>query len=141
MLPALASGQGALVPRRSCFSHLFRALWAKGCFDVWQFGPWHTPWSGLEEVLGGRSTNYKFLQYQQSWLSLPILAGLRNTDMAFSEILIRDGQTRGKKIRNPFALFLGLKKVQLTFFLPHVIFPFSAGSSNPGSSRVGMWSC
>lgn len=93
------------------FCHLLRTFWAKECCDVWQFGPWHTPWSGL----GGQSKNSEFLQPQAV---LAGLMGLQNSDMAFPEILIRDGQTRGKKIRNPFALVVGLNKVQLTFFLP-----------------------
>lgn len=75
-----------------------------------------------EKFWEDRAKKSEFLQPQAV---LAELVGLRNSDMAFPEILIRDGQTRGKKIRNPFALVVGLNKVQLTFFLSphHVIFP------------------
>lgn len=93
-----------------------------------------------EKFWEDRAKNSEFLQPQAV---LAELVGLRNSDMAFPEILIRDGQTRGRKIRNPFALVVGLNKVQLTFFLspPCYFFPFSAGFAHPGSSRMGMQSC
>lgn len=117
----------------SC-SCLFRISWTKECFHVEQCSPWSTLWSGLGGALRG---TIDFCNTKQSWLcekGCEISAWL-------SEILIRDGQTRGRKIRNPFALFLRLKKVQLAFCLPPVIFPGCAGSSHPGSSRVWLWSC
>lgn len=117
----------------SC-SCLFRILWTKQCFHVEQCSPWSTLWSGLGGALRG---TIDFCNTKQSWLCE------RGCEIPtwLSEILIRDGQTRGRKIRNPFALFLRLKKVQLTFCLPPVIFPGCAGSSHPGSSRVWLWSC
>lgn len=46
-------------------SRLFRILWTKLCFHVWQRGPRRTLWSGLGEVLrGGWSVKHKFLQHQ-----------------------------------------------------------------------------
>lgn len=74
-------------------------------------------------VWPGRTKTPNFCNPSQSWPSLPALMGLRNSDVNFSEILIRDGQTRGKKIRNPFALVVGLNKVQPTFLLPPRYFP------------------
>lgn len=64
MFPVLPSGQGAPAPRHSNFGHPLRTFWAKECCDVWQFGPWYTPWSGLGEVLGGQSKNSEFLHAQ-----------------------------------------------------------------------------
>lgn len=75
MFPVLASDQGA-PPPRSCFGCLLRTFWAKECCDVWQFGPWHTPCSGLGEVLGGQSINSEFLQPQAVLAEPPRSSGV-----------------------------------------------------------------
>lgn len=74
-----------------------------------------------EKCWEDRAKTLNFCNPRQSWPSLPALVGLHNSNMAFSEILIRDGQTRGKKIRNPFALIVGVKQSS-AFFLPPCYF-------------------
>lgn len=94
-----------------------------------------------EKCWEDRAKTLNFCNPGQSWPSRLALVGLHNSNMAFSEILIRDGQTRGKKIKNPFALVVGLNKVQLTFFLPPCYFSLQCRLCSSRSQQDGMQGC